>query len=165
MSIENLGLKRPTENPKLDAWLLRLTNYDFQPITKSCIDRYGWKQEKAKTTEMETKRFFSFAFLDPGHYHIPEPDVDEYWHRMILHTQWYQKFCSDIFGQYYHHTPEPDQDLVSEDNRRRSLELIQYWYGYRWESLVRTCTQCKGPITGIVAEGLEPSAAAKYKGK
>ena len=60
-----------------------------------------------KKIETETKRFFSFAFLDPGYYHIPEPDVDEYWHRMILHTQWYSKFCLDTFGQYYHHTPEP----------------------------------------------------------
>lgn len=159
-----LGLSRSTGNKKLDAALKKLAKYDFSSITESCADRYGWKVKKAEETELETKRFFSFAFLDPGFYHIPEADVDEYWHRMILHTQWYQKFCLDIFGQYYHHTPEPDQSLLSKENRERTLGLIEHWYGYKWESLVRTCTQCKGPYSALVFEGLEPAEDAKYKG-
>ena len=124
MTATVLGLIRPTGNPKLDEVLRKLEAYDFSPVTKSCIDRYGWSAEKAQQTEIETKRFFSLAFLDPGHYHIPESDVDEYWHRMILHTQWYQQFCLDTFGAYYHHTPEPEQNLISEENRKRSLALI-----------------------------------------
>lgn len=164
MAAQALGLSRATGNKKLDAALKKLQKYDFSPITKSCVERYGWDQKKGEEMELETKRFFSLAFLDPGHYHIPAPDVDEYWHRMILHTQWYHKFCLDTFGQYYHHTPEPDQSLISEENRQRSLGLIQHWYGYTWESLVKTCTQCKGPYSALVFQGLEPAENAKYKG-
>jgi len=160
-----LGIARSTGNKKLDAALKKLEKYDFSAITQSCASRYGWKAAKAADMEIETKRFFSLAFLDPGYYHIPEPDVDEYWHRMILHTQWYHKFCMDTFGQYYHHTPEPDQSLISEENRQRSLELIKHWYGYEWKSVVMTCTQCKGPYSALVFQGLEPSEDARYRGK
>ncbi|MBL8298081.1 MAG: hypothetical protein JNN30_06975 [Rhodanobacteraceae bacterium] len=121
-----LGIARSTGNKRLDAALGKLEKYDFSAITESCASRYEWKAAKAVDMEIETKRFFSLAFLDPGHYHIPEPDVDEYRHRMILHTQWYHKFCMDTFGQYYHHTPEPDQSLISGENRQRSLELIKH---------------------------------------
>lgn len=164
MKEQVLGLNRATKNKKLDAVLDKLEKYDFSSITKSCIDRYNWDSKYGEEMETETKRFFSLAFLDPGYYHIPAPDVDEYWHRMILHTQWYQRFCLDIFGQYYHHTPEPDHSLISEENRQRSLALIQHWYGYTWQSLVRTCTQCKGPFSAFMFQGLEPSEDAKYKG-
>ncbi len=159
-----LGLARTTGNKKLDAALKKLEKYDFLAVTRSCANRYGWKAAKASETEIETKRFFSLAFLDQGYYHIPEPDVDEYWHRMILHTQWYHKFCLEMFGQYYHHTPEPDQSLISEENRKRSMELIEHWYGYAWKSVVLTCTQCTGPGSGTVFQGLEPSESARYKG-
>ncbi|MDN8617193.1 glycine-rich domain-containing protein [Variovorax ginsengisoli] len=160
-----LGLARTTGNKKLNAVLRKLENYDFEPITRSCSARYGWAPKKARKVELEAKRFFSFAFLDPGHYHIPEEDVDEYWHRMILHTQWYQKFCMKMFGDYYHHTPEPDKDLVSKENRMRSLRLIEHWYGYPWQDLVKTCTQCRGPYKPRtkVARELAPSKEARMK--
>lgn len=159
-----LGRVRNTGNKKLDRVLKKLEGYDFSPVTSSCVQRYGWSRKKGVETEIEVKRFFSLAFLDPGHYHIPAPDVDEYWHRMILHTKWYMEFCLAIFGQYYHHTPEPDRKLISKKNRERSLGLMQHWYGYTWDSLVDTCTQCKGPITGGGSIfDLAPSAKALYK--
>jgi hypothetical protein len=83
---------------------------------------------------------------------------------MILHTQWYHQFCLDTFGQYYHHTPEPDQSFLSEENRNRSLQLIKHWFGYSWASLVVTCTQCRGPYSSLVFQGLEPAEEARYKG-
>lgn len=164
MTSRPLGIIRETGNKKLDSKLLDLENYDFSRITKSCIDRYKWSISKAEKFELEAKRFFSLAFLDSGFYHIPEPDVDEYWHRMILHTQWYSRFCSDIFGEYYHHTPEPDPELVNAENRNRSLGLVEHWFGYRWESLVETCTQCKGPFLRIENQDLQPSSDARFKG-
>jgi len=157
-----LGLIRATGNKKLDTRLRKLERYNFSPITKSCVDRYSWTKSKANKWETETKRFFSFAFLDPGYYHIPSPDVDEFWHRMILHTQWYEKFCFDIFGAYYHHTPEPDQNLINKQNRERSLALIKHWYGNFWDDLVETCTQCKGPYLALTFKGIEPSKKARY---
>lgn len=144
-----IGLKVNPNNEKLLKVLIKLENYDFSSITKSCIEKYNWDETYANKIESWTKQFFSLAFLDNGYYHIPEKDVDEYWHRMILHTVWYHTFCNEIFGEYYHHTPEPDSEHMSESNRERSLKLVKYWFGNIWEELIRTCTQCKGPVAHI----------------
>lgn len=151
-----IGLKVNPGNSKLLGVFEKLENYDFSTITKSCIEKYGWDSAYASKIETWTKQFFALAFLDKGYYHIPEKDVDEYWHRMILHTLWYHEFCQTIIGEYYHHTPEPDPSHMSEENRERSLKLVDYWYHNTWETLIRTCTQCKGPGPSISAE-LEPN--------
>lgn len=152
-----LGLKQKTGNDVLERWLAALEAYDFGTITASCVEKYKWPAAKAKKIERETKQFLSLALLDPGYYHIPQEDVDEYWHRMILHSQWYHEFCNKFFGGYYHHTPTPDPDLVNEDNRSRSKKLAKHWFGVDWKTLVVTCTQCKGPgIVGYTALDLRP---------
>jgi hypothetical protein len=150
-------------NERLEAKLLELERYDFSAITRSCIDRYEWTESRAKNAEYEAKRFFSLAFLDPGHYHIPEADVDEYWHRMILSTRWYMDFCDAIFGKYYHHTPEPSKEALNTENRQRSLEVVKHWFGYEWENLVTTCTQCKGPYEPESFRDLRPIQSSLYK--
>lgn len=152
-----LGLMVDPRNDDLVRRLAFLEKYDFSVITKDVSDKYGWSEEKAKEVELQFKRFMSLAWLDRSEYHIPEIDVDEYWHRAILHTQWYGRFCQDMFGSFYHHTPEPSPDNVNQRNRDRSLELIKYWYGQEWEHLVRTCTQSKGPVPTIDNIGLSPS--------
>jgi hypothetical protein len=114
-------------------------------IKRDTMRKLGWSQDKADLVENRAKKFFSLAFLDHDHYHIPDVDVDELWHRMILHTQWYCKFCDDIFGTYYHHTPEPDASHLNQQNRDRSEKLMQYWFQESWDKMVDTCTQCSGP--------------------
>ncbi|MBD8084657.1 glycine-rich domain-containing protein [Chryseobacterium caseinilyticum] len=76
---------------------------------------------------------------------------------MILHTVWYNNFCNNIFGEYYHHTPEPDPEHMSDENRERSLKLIEYWYQNKWEQLIRTCTQCNSPSPQAIPKDLWPS--------
>lgn|SRR5574337_361112 len=155
MSALPLGLIHDPQNPLLLQRLAELEAYDFSHITRSVQDKYGWDPDKSRSVEIETKKFFSLAFLDQGYYHIPEPDIDEYWHRMILHTQFYIAFCDAIFGGYYHHTPEPSDDKLNEENRNRTLELIPKWYGNSWRSVVKTCTQCRGPY---IASNLQPTS-------
>jgi hypothetical protein len=144
-------------NDQLLQKLRELENYDVGHINRSVMTKYGWSADKAKELEIETKKFFALAFLDQGHYHIPEPDVDEYWHRMILHSRFYVDFCESMFQGYYHHTPEPDDGALSIENRERSLKLIKYWFGTEWGSVVQTCTQCRGPV---IYEALQPIPSA-----
>ncbi len=152
-----LGLKVNPRNPRLVKKLQQLEAYDFDMVTKSCHARYGWTKPKARLAERATKRFFSLAFLDPGSYHIPEVDVDEFWHRMILHTLWYARFCEDIFGEFYHHTPEPDPKNMSATNRARTTQLVAHWFGAEAGQLVLTCTQCRGPRKVAVSTSLFPA--------
>lgn len=140
-----LGLKVDPKSTAVIRILQEIEDFDFSAITSDVQKKYKWSKSKAKKVELAIKRFFSLAFLDPGNYHIPEADADEYWHRLILHTQFYNDFCQRIFGAYYHHTPEPDPKLVNKANRAQSTMLFKYWYEADWKNLVRTCTQCKGP--------------------
>ncbi|QWT14556.1 hypothetical protein [Sphingobium xenophagum] len=134
-----------------------LSQYDFSAITDDVTRKYGWKSAKSISVEKQVKQFFALAFLDPGYYHIPEEDVDEYWHRMILHTVWYSDFCQSVFGQFYHHTPEPDPAHISEENRERTKRLVDYWFATEWNNLVLTCTQCRGPALEF---GVKPDDSA-----
>lgn len=154
-----LELVRNPGNKRTISWLHKMENYDFSDITSDVKKKFDWSQEKASETENQVKQFMALAVLDPGYYHIPEIDVDEYWHRMILHTQWYAKFCDDVFGSFYHHTPEPDPDHLSLENRERTLRLAEYWYGFQWKHLVLTCTQSQGPIP-INLKHLAPTTEA-----
>lgn len=138
-----LGLVKNPDNPRCSNSLRKLELYDFSLITNSCIEKYGWSEQEAKEIELETKQFLALPFLDPHFYHIPEEKVDDYWHRMILHTQWYHKFCDDTYGFFLHHTPEPKGQQPDLVNRDRSIELARQWYGKDWTDLVRTCTQCR----------------------
>ena len=140
-----LGLIVDPNNNSLLVALRKLENYNLDHITRDVEKKYHWTQDKAHEIETETRRFFALAFLDQGYYHIPEADVDEYWHRMILNTQFYHSFCRDIFGDYYHHTPEPNANTINANNRNRTQQLVNYWFGTTWHSLVLTCTQCRGP--------------------
>lgn len=36
---------------------------------------------------------------------MPSKAVDEVWHQLILHTQFYHAFCKKAFGTYLHHDP------------------------------------------------------------
>ncbi|MGA9867002.1 MAG: hypothetical protein WBQ75_11255 [Acetobacteraceae bacterium] len=148
-----LDLKVDPINAGVLAKLRLLDGYDFLAITADAERKLGWSSTHSAEIEKQVKQFLSLAFLDPGFYHIPELDVDEYWHRMILHTQWYAKFCDDVFGSYYHHTPEPDPAHMNQANRDRSVKLADYWFGTKWANLVRTCTQCRGPF---IVSGIAP---------
>jgi hypothetical protein len=150
MSTGNLPLQQ-----ELIRGLTMLENYEFSPKTADVQNKLGWSSHHAAEIEVQAKQFFSLAYLDPGYYHIPEVDVDDYWHRMILHTVWYIKLCDDVFGSYYHHTPEPNPDNMSRENRERSIKLGKYWFGTEWRNLVKTCTQCKSKDFPVVM-GLAP---------
>ena len=140
-----LGLLKDPGNPQLVEQLKELQDYDFSEVTRQCVEKYGWSKEHAKEIEQQAKQFLSLAYLDQDQYHIPEADVDEYWHRMILNTSWYERFCNDVFGAYYHHTPVADPRTMNDDARLRSKAIVIYWYGKKWKELVKTCTQCRGP--------------------
>jgi hypothetical protein len=144
-----LQLKVDPKSKPLKTRLSKLEAYDFADITADVQRYYGWSAKKAADIEVRAKQFLCLAFLDPGHYHIPEQDIDDYWHRMILHSKWYEKFCNSIFKTFYHHTPEPDPIKLNQANRDRTKAVAEYWFGTPFTSMVRTCTQCKGPITPV----------------
>jgi len=52
---------------------------------------------------------------------MPSQVADDAWHAFILHTRYYQGFCSKAFGRFLHHTPAEamsTQTLATEGIRR-----------------------------------------------
>jgi hypothetical protein len=52
-------------------------------------------------------RHYFLAYLHSGRRPVSMPSqvVDDLWHEFILHTREYQRFCSQAFGGFFHHTP------------------------------------------------------------
>lgn len=99
-----LGLSRAPGGEAL-ARIERLAAYDFQIINDDLQWKYGWTSAKCRALELRTKQFMALSFLEDSAAHGPSAGVDEYWHRMILHTQWYGAFCSEVFDRFFHHNP------------------------------------------------------------
>lgn len=51
----------------------------------------AWRRERGKKTY-----FFGPLLV-----------LDRLWHCFILHTRAYHRFCTELFGEYYHHDVEP----------------------------------------------------------
>lgn len=52
---------------------------------------------------------------------MPSQVADDAWHAFILHTRYYQDFCSKAFGRFLHHTPAEamsTQTLATEGIQR-----------------------------------------------
>lgn len=52
---------------------------------------------------------------------MPSQVADDAWHAFILHTRYYQDFCSKAFGRFLHHTPAeamPSQTQATAGIRR-----------------------------------------------
>lgn len=135
-------------NPKNDMLVERLDvleQYDFTGIDIIVSRKLLWKQEEIDRVRLEAKKFLSLALLDHEVGHVPKSDVDEYWHRMILQTRWYEKFCKDIFGFFIHHgpsvVPNPKQEELLAS---RTAKGMIHWYGSDWVGFRGMC--CAGPV-------------------
>ena len=69
----------------------------------------------------------------------PSKCVDEVWHEVILHTQFYATLCDRLFGGFIHHAPANGAD---EASYRLTLSLLnkkfgeldtRYWPGFSVE--------------------------------
>ena len=122
--------------------LERLLNYDFSFLTStfnddlirsgrpySCeqvypiIARFGKADnEMAQILETEFKKFVSITLINPGVPHAPSGAVDMYWHYFLLHSQQYNAFCEEIWGnyegdaKYRYHYPATDETRQGQFN-------------------------------------------------
>jgi hypothetical protein len=147
-----LGLRVDPIHIGVLAKLRILESCDFSRITDDAEKRLDWTKQRASEMETQAKQFLSLVYLDPGYSHTPEIDVDAYWHRMILNTEWYIKFCDDVFGLYCHHILiDPTEETLKD--RERSAKLVHYWFGITWVNFLPRCSnQGRAVYLGIAPE-------------
>jgi hypothetical protein len=133
--VDETTLNRHNVSPDLRDRIAKLASYDFSFLTHAFNDdliragrpfsveqvypivaRFGKCDfEIAKLLEDEFKRFVALTLIAPGVPHAPAGAIDMYWHFFILHTEQYQKFCDDIWGnfqgdpKYRHHYPATNE--------------------------------------------------------
>lgn len=122
-----LGLARPIL-PRLEEKLRLLEQYDFSMIEKALGDRLGWTEDYCGIVAWRTKQYLALSLLEKHGTYIPSKDVDECWHELVLRTKWYQHLCESVFGDFIHHNPDPPVGTMSNENRDRTVEKLQYWF-------------------------------------
>ncbi len=88
---------------------------------------YHVPEDFAEGIIREAKRML-FLFVQTKKYVVPSDRVDWAWHEMILFTEFYRDFCSDL-GGFIHHVPNPPR---SGDDEKESWEDIQRTLGKRY---------------------------------
>ena len=63
----------------------------------------GWSEERV--TQAVTDYRFFLSRIDSRFNTSPTSDVDDIWHRHILHTKQYAYDCMRVFGKFIHHEP------------------------------------------------------------
>jgi hypothetical protein len=95
--------------------------------------------------EYETRQYLALSILDHECSHIPNDDIDEYWHRMILQTRFYRKFCADIFGFFQNHGPAPTNEVGRVGPViKRTCDGMEYWFGKNWRRVGSHPGECSG---------------------
>ncbi len=79
------------------------------------------------------KQFF-LAHLNSGKKYVSMPSqiADDFWHEFILYTRGYEKFCSQAFGRFLHHTPAVVLSPSKTDNE--GLRRV-WWYCCKEENI------------------------------
>lgn len=91
---------------QLDSALMeKVRNVDLSQVRNYLISRKGWSIPR---TDNAIEGYCRFLYLC-GTFHKVRPpqDVDEVWHRHILHTEQYANDCMNLFGRFIHHRPFP----------------------------------------------------------
>jgi hypothetical protein len=158
-----LGLARDPLNSVLVKQLELLENYNFWEVDTVIMRKYRWREERIKSVGYETRQYLALSLLDHECSHIPTDDVDEYWHRMILQTRFYKKFCADVFGFFQNHGPAPTNEVgrvgpVVE----RTCDGMEYWFGKDWRGPGNHPGECSG--SGHNDEGTAMEAAVTTDG-
>ena len=98
-------------------------SYEIDDLVEQMVEEMSLTHPQAELLFEDTKKFLLIAFLNPDKRCGPSPAIDACWHRFILHTREYMRFCDQMFGTYIHH--RPGQFVVTyEDDVARIAEKM-----------------------------------------
>lgn len=88
-----------------DEQLQKLREFDLSRINQQ-LRNDGY--DNVEELEAKFRRFIKLIIENPDSEITPSPEVDEYWHKFILDTREYHRFCEEVVGQFIHHMPNLD---------------------------------------------------------
>lgn len=89
-------------------------------------DEHFWTLGHATQVEQEYRRFLYLTRV-AGHKVCPSKDVDAAWHLHLTQTHSYQRFCSEILGEFLHHTESKGTEAELHKHKQMYKEtLVSY---------------------------------------
>ncbi len=83
----------------------KIQGLDLSEIEKYLMVKKGWSELKTKNA---IQGYHQYLYLVEKVGNISPPqEIDDVWHRHILHTKQYEIDCRNIFGRFIHHEPFP----------------------------------------------------------
>ena len=87
-----------------------LPTFDLTALKLRAEEKLGWPSSKIDREIKEYLRFLALHKIHPYKTIYPSAEVDEIWHLHILDTRAYHRVCSEYFGYFLHHDPNPTGD-------------------------------------------------------
>jgi hypothetical protein len=111
--------------------LQKSEGFDLQPVREKFIKDTKCDEALAQDLEREVKRFLLVTSEAKGKsIRLYRNGLDDFWHTFILHTDLYQKYCSDVLGVFVHHMPgtsrPKNQDEINQRNSDYEFFLDNY---------------------------------------
>ncbi len=94
----------------------------------------GFSRKESALVGNGLRQFFlSYLLSGKKYVAMPSQAADILWHEFILHTRDYQRFCTQAFGGFLHHTPA----VVLAPAHKRSNEGLRrvWWHSCKHENI------------------------------
>ncbi|MEU5596713.1 hypothetical protein [Streptomyces sp. NPDC020298] len=83
-----------------------VSDSEFEMLAAFCANEYNLDPAFAdRVMDQALAMIYVMGVTRSGDTMAPSEAVDPGWHTAILHTQWYEAFCTKHFGYLLHHTP------------------------------------------------------------
>jgi hypothetical protein len=120
-----------------------VSDAEFDMLAAFCADEYG---QELCVAERVVDQALAFVHVmgktGQGDVMAPSQQVDPGWHTLILHTDWYERWCQEQFGYFMHHRPNSKtrtRDLmvsVADQIKAQGFEVDERLWG--------TAAECNG---------------------
>ncbi len=103
-------------------------NASLHAFARKLGNKYGWDKDFTYEVIEEYKRFVYIAMIS-DFVVSPSEIIDKIWHQHILFSRGYRKFCDEVIGKFFDHTPElvPSniQTAIFNAQYRDTIELYK----------------------------------------
>lgn len=105
----------------------QIDQYRFTPLIDQLVDKEKITEEEALKDFNDLKQFLYLCITAQGAAVIaPPPKIDALWHRFILFSREYAKFCKRYNGSFIHHDPHTKgTKSLSHDAIAETIKMAQ----------------------------------------
>jgi len=114
----------------VNSSLEKLRDFDLKPVTMR-LEEEG--HSEAEKLEEEFRKFAALTIINEDTTVVPSERLDIFWHKFIMDTRRYQRFCDEVLGSFLHHEVSDPREVeeVEPDfeSYEKTLEQYREYFG------------------------------------